>query len=311
MTTSWVSDIFILFGKIRLAMSTIFLFLIFSITINSSPLVAQVHPGYENFKFSPKDEAELLFARGLYKESIEKYKEALRTEKETSYIFRMMLKAWKAMNGLADAEQFLKWYSKSGSTHFWYATGYLNYLKADYPKAEEAFKQAIELEPENSLAWNNLGAIFSEKKQYALAVEKVKKAIDLNPKEPMFAWNLNKIYKEMGEPGRFKNEYESFLQQNFKQLAWTYGKVLVRVIRQSAFGFYSKGALDQAIFGFEEMLKIYQEIDDTKGEVPAYFSLGLLHEEKGNAERAQEYFRRVLAINPNHIQAREKIKPLN
>ena len=128
-------------------MTTVFLFLIFSITINSSPLLAQVHPGYENFKFSPKSEAELLFARGLYKESIEKYKEILRTEKEMSYIFRMMLKAWKAMNDLAGAEQFLKGYSKSGSTHFWYAIGYLNYLKKNYSKAEEAFKQAVDLEP--------------------------------------------------------------------------------------------------------------------------------------------------------------------
>jgi len=309
--TSWVSDIFILLGKRRPTMTIVFLFLISSITINPSTLLAQVHPGYESFKFSSKEEAELLFARGLYKESIEKCKEILKTEKERSYIFRMMLKAWQAMNDLASAEQFLKGYSKSGSTHFWYATGYLNYLKADYPKAEEAFKQAIELEPENGLAWNNLGAVFSEKKQYVLAVEKVKKAIEVNPKEPMFVWNLNKIYKEMGESDRFKNEYENFLQQNFKQLAWVYGKILVRVIRQSAFGSYSKGELDQAILGFEEMLKIYQEIGDTKGEVPAYFSLGLLHEEKGNAEKAQEYFRRVLAINPNHIQAREKIKPVN
>ena len=113
----------------------------------------------------------------------------------------------------------------------------------------------------------------------------------------------------MGEPNRFKNEYKNLLQQNFKQLAWAYGKVLVRVIRQSAFGSYSKGELDQAILGFEEMLKIYQEIGDTKGEVTAYFSLGLLHEEKGNDQKAKEYFKRVLSINPNHIQARDKIRP--
>ena len=72
--TSWVSDIFILLGKRRPTMTIVFLFLIFIITINFSPLLAQVHPGYENFKFTPKDEAELLFARGLYKESIKKYK---------------------------------------------------------------------------------------------------------------------------------------------------------------------------------------------------------------------------------------------
>ena len=55
-------------------------------------------------------------------------------------------------------------------------------------------------------------------------------------------------------------------------------------------------------------LKIYLEIEDIKGQVPALFSLGLLQEEKGNAQKAQEYFSRVLAINPNHIQARDMIK---
>ena len=92
------------------------------------------------------------------------------------------------------------------------------------------------------------------------------------------------------------------------ELAWAYGKTLVRVIRQKAFRSYSKGDLDNAILGFEDMLKIYQEIEDIKGQVPALFSLGLLQEEKGNVEKAQEYFSRVLAINPNHIQARDMIK---
>jgi len=284
--------------------------LAFSITfVVPSSLLAQAHPDYKNFRLSAKDEADLLFARGLYKESIEKYKKILRTEKDKSYIFRVMLKAWQAMNDLVSAEQFLKNSTKLDSTHFWYATGYLSYLKKDYIKAEQAFKQAIKLDSKNDLAWNNWGAILSDKKQYFLAVEKVKKAIGVNPKELMFVWNLNKIYKEMGEPDQFKNEYKKLLQQNFKQLAWTYGKVLVRVIRQRAFAFYSKGELDKAILGFEKMAKIYQEIGDTKGEVPAYFSLGLLYEEKGNAKKAEKYFKRVLAINPNHIQAQDKIKP--
>jgi len=284
-------------------------FLLFlCISFHPSPVLAQAHPGYEKFNLSAKDEAEVLFARGRYKETIEKYKEVLRSEGETSYIFRTMLKAWNAMEDLSGAEQFFNSYQASSSTHVWYAVGYLNYLKKDYSKAEEAFIKATQLSPENGLAWNNWGAILSENKEYKLAVEKVKKAIEVNPKEPIFVWNLNKIYKEMGEPEQFANEYKNLLQQNSKQLAWAYGKVLVRVIRQKAFGSYSKGELDNAIIGFEEMLKIYQEIEDVKGQVPAYFSLGLLHEEKGNAQKAQDYFARVLAINPNHIQAREKIK---
>ncbi|HCG72990.1 MAG TPA: hypothetical protein DE038_06780 [Nitrospina sp.] len=122
----------------------------------------------------------------------------------------------------------------------------------------------------------------------------------------MFFSNLQKIYQEMGEPDRFANEYKNLQQQNPDQ--WGYGKTLARVIRQRAFSSYSKGDLDNAILGFEDMLKIYEEIGDVNGQVPALFSLGLLNEEKGNVQKSQKYFAQVLAINPNHIQARDKIK---
>jgi tetratricopeptide (TPR) repeat protein len=285
--------------------------LFFGILFSPSPLLAQTHPGYEKFNLSEKDEAQILFARARYKESIEKFKEVLKSEEEASTTFRMMLKAWKAIDGLSDAEQFLQDYlaSNKGSTHIWYAFGYLNYLKADYEKAEKNFEEALKMNPGNSLALNNLGAILSEKKQYALAVEKVKKAIQADPKEFMFFSNLQKIYKEMGEPDRFANEYKNLPQKDPQQ--WGYGKTLARVIRQRAFGSYSKGDLDNAILGFENMLKIYREIEDVKGQVPALFSLGLLNEEKGNVKKAQKYFTQVLAINPNHIQAKNKIKPLD
>jgi tetratricopeptide (TPR) repeat protein len=287
--------------------------LFFGLLFSPSPVLAQAHPGYEKFKLSEKDEAQMLFTRGRYKESIDKFKEVLKSEGESSTTFRMILKAWKAIKGLNDAEQFLQNYlaSNKDSTHIWYAFGYLNYLKADNEKAEKNFKEALKMNPENGLALNNLGAIFSEKKQYALAIEKVKSAIQTNPKEFMFFSNLQKIYQEMGEPDRFANEYKNLLQKNSKQLAWGYGKILARVIRQRAFGSYSKGNLDNAIIGFEDMLKIYQEIGDVNGQVPALFSLGLLNEEKGNVKKAQNYFAKVLAINPNHIQARGKIKPLD
>ncbi len=282
--------------------------LFFGILFSPSPLSAQAHPSYENFKLSEKDEAQILFARERYKESIEKFKGVLKSEGEASTAFRMMLKAWKAIDGLSDAEQFLQNYqvSNEDSTHIWYAFGYLSYLNADFGEAEKSFVKALKMNPENGLAWYNLGAIFSEKRQYALAIEKVKRAIQTDPKELMFFSNLQKIYQEMGEPDRFTNEYKNLQKQNPDQ--WGYGKTLVRVIRQRAFGSYSKGDLDNAILGFEDILKIYEEIGDVNGQVPALFSLGLLNEEKGNVQKSQKYFAQVLAINPNHIQARDKIK---
>jgi tetratricopeptide (TPR) repeat protein len=287
-------------------MIVIYALLFFGHLLNPFPALAQTHPGYENFKLSEKDEAQILFARRRYKESIEKFKEVLKLEGETSSSFRMMLKAWKALEGLSDAKQFLQNYQASNgdSTHIWYAFGYLNYLKADYEEAEKNFEKALKINPVNGLALNNLGTILSEKKQYVLAIERVKNAIQVDPRESIFFSNLYKIYQEMGKPDHFANEYKNTQQQNPEK--WGYGKTLARVIRQKAFGFYSKGDLDNAILGFEDMLKIYKEIGDVNGQVPALFSLGLLNEEKGDVQKAQSYFAQVLAINPNHIQARGK-----
>jgi tetratricopeptide (TPR) repeat protein len=292
-------------------MVVIYALLFFGQLFNPLPVIAQTHPGYENFKLSEKDEAQILFSRQRYKESIEKFKEMLKLEGQTSSTFRMMLKAWKALEGLSDAEQFLQNYQASNgdSTHIWYAFGYLNYLKTDYEEAEKDFEKSIKINPTNGLALNNLGAIFSEKKQYVLAIERVKSAIQADPKESMFFSNLYKIYQEMGKPNRFANEYKNTQQQNPEK--WGYGKTLARVIRQRAFGSYSKGDLNNAILGFEDILKIYKEIEDVNGQVPALFSLGLLNEEKGDVKKAQNYFIQVLAINPNHIQAKRKIKPLD
>ena len=74
---------------------------------------------------------------------------------------------------------------------------------------------------------------------------------------------------------------------------------------------YDKGNLAGAIAGFDKILDIYRQIEDFNGQVPALFSLGLLHEESGHTKQSQEFFKRVLAINPDHIQAKQKLSPKN
>ena len=70
-------------------MVVIFFLLYFGILFSPSPLLAQAHLSYGKFNVSEKDEAQILFAKGRYKESIEKFKEVLKSEGETSNTFRM------------------------------------------------------------------------------------------------------------------------------------------------------------------------------------------------------------------------------
>jgi len=216
------------------------------------------------------------------------------------------------MGNLKEAEQYLEGYRQvhENSSAVWYALGFLYYLKDDHPKADELFKRATELDHDNGLAWNNWAASLAKVRRYQDAVEKVQMAMRVQPDESMFFINLNKIYNDMGEGQRFEDEFNELVGKG-DPVAWGYGKTLARSIRQKSFGHYSKGNLAETIAGFEKILEINKQIEDVKGQVPALFSLGLLYEENGDARKAQEFFRKVLSINPDHIQAREKVKPLN
>lgn len=276
-----------------------------------SPLHAEAQPHSGDFQLSAKAKADFYFSQGKFKESLEIYKSL--PNDETGYIFRNMVKAWNAMGALDEAETFLNEYRRSheNSSAVWYALGYLHYIKEEDQKAEELFKRATELDPENGLAWNNWAASLVNGKRFPEALEKVRIAIRTNPKELMFFFNLKKIFEEMGEGERFEAEYQESLKGGPEPLAWGYGKALARSIRQNSFRDYNQGNLAGAIAGFEKMLKISRQIGDVNGQVPALFSLGLLHEESGDVQKGQEFFRQVLSINPDHIQAREKIKPGN
>ncbi|MGY8760687.1 MAG: tetratricopeptide repeat protein [Nitrospinaceae bacterium] len=270
---------------------------------------AQPHPGPGSFQLSEKAKADIYFAQGKFKEALQIYKSVLEDETEPGYIFRNMVKAWDATGALDQAEIFLNGYRQSHekSSSVWYALGYLQYIKGEDLKAAELFQRATELDPLNGLAWNNWAASLVNGKHFQEALKKVRTAIRSNPKELMFYFNLKKIFEQMGEEQRFEEEYEN--SAGIKP--WGYGKVLARSLRQKAFGDYDKGDLAGAIASFEKMLKIYKQIDDVNGEVPALFSLGILYEESGNVQKAQAFFKRVLSINPNHIQARDKIGPQN
>src|SRR5688572_19861209 len=58
--------------------------------------------------------------------------------------------------------------------------GYSYAQTKEYDKAEEAYKKAAELKPDNATAWNGLANIYNAQRKFDLAVEASKKATDLS-----------------------------------------------------------------------------------------------------------------------------------
>jgi len=266
------------------------------------------HPSM--LSLSPKQKAEFLLNRQQFDEALSTYQLLLRESGDDSYLFRGLVRAYEGSQRIKEAEAFIMDYLAvhSGSSAGQYGLGYYYYIQEDDPKAQENFEKAILLNQKNALAWNNLGASLSRTKSYTFAVEKVKRAIQLDPSNSMFYNNLSLIYRDMGETGLFFADYREYVRDGPKLVAQGYGRVIAKTLRQAAFKYFSEGNFDGTIKKFSEASEIYKEIDHQPGLVATYFGLGILYEENGDMAMAQKYFQKVLLINPNHIQARQKVR---
>ena len=251
--------------------------------------------------------------QSLNEEALLLYRSVISKGEGDGYAFRGLVRAYKSMNKLDEAKVWVDSFlaDNPSSSPTLYASGYIFYLKEDMKKAEELFNRALEFDKNNALALNNLGAVLLNQKSYTLAVNMVHEAIRVNPREPMFFSNLETIYKKMGDPGLILADYNFYLEQEgVSDLVRGYGLAVGRSMRQASFRLYNEGRLDKAILKWIEIEKVYKNINHQYGLVPVYFSLGLLHEEKGDSHNAKKYFHRVLTLNPLHIQAKERLDGL-
>lgn len=74
--------------------------------------------------------------------------------------------------------------------------------KSDWKRALVYFKKATKEEPDNSVAWANLGTSYLNTGEYKLAIESYNRAYSLNPKDPYISCSLSSTYNVLKEPRR-------------------------------------------------------------------------------------------------------------
>ncbi len=273
--------------------------------------VAQDFGAHQGFPaMSDRQMADFHLFQKSYKKAAESYTRLINQGNDKGMVFRGLVKSYYGMEFLAGAEAFIENYliAHPDSSSALYALGYCFYLSKMYEPAKEYFKKAIVADPKNALALNNLGAVLSHHKDYSEAVSKIKQAIEMDPAGTFYYENLKIVYREMGEALKFQQEFEDSLKNGKVRQAKGYGNALARSLRQESFRLYSQGKLQETIENWERLVEIYQKINNQSGEVSGLFSLAILHEEQGDQAKANEYYRKVLEINPQHIQARERMK---
>ncbi len=66
-----------------------------------------------------------------------------------------------------------------------------------WPEAETLLKKAIEADPENAVAHNNLGVVLNQKKKYEMALKKFQLAHSLDPQYQKASQNIMDTQKLM------------------------------------------------------------------------------------------------------------------
>ncbi len=266
------------------------------------------HPGLPSLNST--QQAEMLLLSGKFEEAIQAYQKLWEEDENNNYAVRGLVRAYWAAGQSTDLESYLnRFFSKHpDSSSARYGLGFTLYLDKRFFESEKILREALEQNPENALALNTLGAVLVLLKSLDEAVQRVKEAIAIDPSELMFYRNLYGIYSNSGRTEIFLKEYQEYLKKGERQVTFGYGSIFAQKLRQRSFRLYSDGNVPGAIEKILAMVDIYREIEHTPGLVAGLFSLGLLYEERGEVERSRENYRNVLKINPNHIQAREKVR---
>lgn len=277
------------------------------------PATAQIPQRLQGFDTSPLRQGEFLLFSKKPDEALRVFRDLWEREPGNSYAARGIVRAYQALGKLPEAvsqlNRHLEEHPRSSAAA--YGLGYVYYLQKKLEESNKVLNEALRFDPKNALALNNLGAVLAELQRYEEAVQRVKEAVGLAPDESMFYRNLRMIYIRSGKPGQFEKEYRQYLAEGSLIKAKRYGLILAQRLRQKSFKLYVEGKMDETISTIVDMLALYREIKHKPGIVAGLFSLAVLYEEQGNAERALEKYREVLKINPQHIQARQKLRQLN
>jgi len=274
---------------------------------------AQSPEHLQSFNISSLQKGEFFLLGKKPGEALKVFKDLWQKEPQNSYAVRGIVRSYQALKQLPEAISLLNWYLEKHpqSSSATYGLGYVFYLQGKFEESIGVLKRALNFDRENALALNNLAAVLVELKEYANALKRVKEAIKITPNELMFYRNLQMIYVSSGKPGKFEEDYRHSLAEGFPAQAKGYGLVLAQQLRQKSFKFYLDGKVDETIKTMMDMLALYREINHKPGIVAGLFSLAVLYEEQGKLELALEKYRKVLEINPQHIQAREKLQSLS
>jgi tetratricopeptide (TPR) repeat protein len=157
-----------------------------------------------------------------------------------------------------------------------------------YAEAVECFDKAIQINPDNTIAWNNRGTALVQMDRLEEALKCYDEAIKINPNNAM-AWNNKSLAL-----GRM-----STLEEAIKSV-----DKAIRINPNFFMAWSSKGWVLGQIGRLEESVDCYDKaIQINSNDAEVWYNKGWALEEMENHEEAIKCYDKAIRINPNHAKA--------
>lgn len=170
----------------------------------------------------------------------------------------------------------------------WIQKGYNSYEVKEYDNAILYLQKAIELNPQSSGVYYNMGLVYSDKGNIDKAIQLYEKAIEQNPQDYRAYINLGLVYSQKGNLDKAIQLYEKAIELNPQN----------SIAYQNMGQVYSdKGNLDKTIQLYEKAIELNPQDSIT------YYNLALTYSDKGNLDKAIQLYEKAIELNPKYFYA--------
>ncbi|MDJ1170142.1 tetratricopeptide repeat protein [Roseofilum sp. BLCC_M154] len=158
-------------------------------------------------------------------------------------------------------------------------------------EAVESYRRALELNPQYAIAYNNLGIVLYDQGKLMEAVESYRQALELNPQLAIAYLNLGNVLRDQGKLMEAVQSYNRAIELNPEDA--------IDAIAYNNLGnaLYYQNKLMEAVESYRQALELNPQY------ATAYLNLGNVLRDQNKLTEAVESYRRALELNPQFATA--------
>jgi len=243
----------------------------------------------------------VFFERGFFEQAQLYFEQALSDNPESAEALYGLGSTYLQQQKTSDArecfERVLRLHSGYPGTlpNAWNNLGILAAREGKTDLAIQHFERALQIDPEHSIALQNLGNAYRQKKDWPQARRVLEKSLALNRDDPEANYSLAMVYAQTNDTNRAYEYLQKALlaRPAYPEALNNLGILYLRMQRT-----------EEAKQSFADSIRLAPAYDQ------AYLNLARVYSIEGNREKAKAILLELLKEHPDQAQAKEELKLL-